>query len=269
MKDRCSQLEKMKKINNITELDGVESIQVRNQKSDFPEHYHDTFCISLIQSGVEAIKMGDHIIYTESGGISINNPFEIHANPLIKESSGNSFTTLYLAPDLVDFILSKKGVNFKHQQLMNSVYEVLFLEIITNIKLKNIADLEKNLSMLLKGFKQQPKSILNDKIHSNKEWAELMIFIDNHLEQKISLDFLAKFMSMDKFNFAKGFRSRYGLSPINYVLMKKIFLAKSQITPMSSLSQLAYQFDFTDQAHFSRHFKRFIGVSPRAYQRQI
>ena len=189
--------------NRIAELDGMESLQVKNQKSSFPEHYHDTFCISLIQEGIEAIKMGDRIIYTERGHISINNPFEVHANPLIKESPNNSFTTLYLSPDLVDFVLGKKGVHFKYQQSINHDSGILFSEVIANLEEGNIADLDKKLGKLLNGFSQLPKSSFDKKALVNRKWSDLLIFIDNHLEQKISLDFLARFMSMDKFNFAK------------------------------------------------------------------
>ena len=213
--------------------------------------------------------MGDRILYTEKNTISINNPFEVHANPLIEGSAGNSFTTLYLSPDLVDSMLGKKGVNFNHQQSLGGDKNLLFEETVRNLKEKNILVLEENLKVLLKKFTQQPKSISNDRINSSIKWTELVVFIENNLGRKISLDLMSKFMSMNKFNLAKEFKSRYGLSPINYVIMKKIFLAKSLIEPGSNLTEIAYQLDFTDQAHFSRHFKRFIGVSPRAYQQQI
>ncbi|MEL6562390.1 MAG: AraC family transcriptional regulator [Bacteroidota bacterium] len=259
----------MEERSSVPELDEVESLQVKNQKSSFPEHYHDTFCISLIQSGIEAIKMADRILYTPKNSISINNPFEIHANPLVEGSAGNSFTTLYLSPDLVDSMLDKKGVIFNHQQTLRGDINSLFEETVISLKEKNILVLEENLKVLLKKFTQQRKSISNDRINSSTRWAELVIFIENNLDQKISLDLMAKFMSMNKFNFAKEFKSRYGLSPINYVIMKKIFLAKSLIKPGVNLTEIAYQLDFADQAHFSRHFRRFIGVSPRAYQQQI
>jgi len=74
---------------------------------------------------------------------------------------------------------------------------------------------------------------------------------------------------MDKFNFAKAFRAKYGMSPINYVIMKKVFKTKALITENTNLSQLAYQFEFADQAHFSKQFKRYIGVSPREYKKQL
>ncbi|MEO1714300.1 MAG: helix-turn-helix domain-containing protein [Bacteroidota bacterium] len=51
--------------------------------------------------------------------------------------------------------------------------------------------------------------------------------------------------------------------------MQKVFAAKNQIDPSTKLCELAYQFDFTDSAHFSRQFKRFVGVSPRTYKKQL
>ncbi|PXY02772.1 hypothetical protein DF185_01380 [Marinifilum breve] len=259
----------MEKRNKISDLDGIESLKVVNQKNDFPEHYHDTFCISLIENGMEAIKMGDNVIYTEKGHISINNPYEIHSNPKIEDSSENSFTTLYVSPDLVDSLLKKKKVNFQHQQFVQKKQLELFSAVIKNLEAKNSADLEKNLLNLLIGFDVQTKPVAEDANYSNEKWKNLTHWIDKHLEQKISLDFLARYMGMDKFSFAKEFRLKIGLSPINYVLMKKTFLAKKIITKDLNLTQLAYQLNFSDQAHFSRHFKRFIGVSPSDYKRQL
>ncbi|MEM8907575.1 MAG: AraC family transcriptional regulator, partial [Bacteroidota bacterium] len=90
-----------------------------------------------------------------------------------------------------------------------------------------------------------------------------------NLECKVTLEGLSRFMNMDKFHFVKEFRAKHGLSPINYVLMKKIFKAKALINNTTSLTQLAYRFEFSDQAHFSKQFKRYIGVSPRAYKKQL
>lgn len=259
----------MEKRGKISELDGIEFLKVRNQKYAFPEHYHDTFCISLIEDGLEVIKMGDNLLYTEQGYISINNPCEIHANPIVEGSLNQSFTTIYLSPDLVDTLLLRKATNFCHQQSGTSSQVELFRQIIETVKTKGKDNLESKILQLLSGFEIQSKSVQEDLKQSYREWTELTQLIDNHLEEKITLDFLSNFMNMDKFNFAKEFRLKFGLSPINYVLMKKVFQSKELITKETNLSQLAYRFSFSDQAHFSKQFKRFIGVSPREYKNQL
>jgi len=259
----------MKLKKGIKELDGIEVLRISNQKHGFPEHYHDTFCISLIENGIEAIKMGQHTLFTEQGGISITNAYEIHANPIVDKESPNSFTTLYLSPDIVDFFIGEKGVTFSHQQQYSWKNINLFRQIVAALAKPNIKELSTPLNLLLSNFERTSTSALNELKQSDRQWTELMLLIDNKLEEKVTLDLLAKFMNMDKFNFAKAFRAKYGLSPINYVIMKKIFKAKQLIYQNTNLTQLAYQFNFSDQAHFSKQFKRFIGVSPKAYKNQL
>jgi AraC-like DNA-binding protein len=253
----------------LKELDGIEILSIKNQQVGFPEHYHDTFCISLIEDGVEAIKMGDNTIFSEQGHITINNPYEIHANPVIDKQLTNSFTTVYLSPDLVDHFLNQKQVHFSHQQAIDTVTNTDFKYMVKAIKNQDSQNIEASLKSFLSKLTVDSKSGLEDLKYSNRKWSELIVLIENKLEEKITLDFLAKFMDMNKFNFAKAFRSRYGLSPINYVIMKKIFKSKELISRSTNLTQLAYQFDFADQAHFSKQFKRFIGMPPRAYKNQL
>lgn len=259
----------MERSSKINDFDGLEVLKVNNQKSSFPEHFHETFCVSLIHDGIETIKMGDNLLYTEKNYISINNPYEIHANPIVEKTITNSFTTLYLSPDLVDSILNQKDVTFAHQQMAGTELVEIFSRIVSNIKQRFIPEIEQNLFNLLHAFKIEPKGVLDKKKISDRKWTDVLSFIDNHLENKISLEILAKFMNMEKFSFAKEFREKYGLSPINYFMMKKIFRIKGLITKTTNFTQLAYQFDFSDQAHFSKQFKRYIGLSPSAYKKQL
>ena len=259
----------MEQRDKLKALDGLEVLSVQGQQCDFPEHYHETFCISLIHQGVEAIKMRDQVLLTEAGMISINNPFEIHSNPVVDGDSSHRFTTLYLSPDLVDTLIGEKGISFAHQQAIDSAQAHLFSEIVSEVRSKDSQEVEKRLISILKSFRKESRSVLEDLKFGQQKWDALKAYIDERIEHKISLEELGRFMHMDKFNFAKAFRARNGLSPMNYVLMQKVFAAKNQIDPSTKLSELAYQFDFTDSAHFSRQFKRFVGVSPSTYKKQL
>lgn len=259
----------MEQRNHISALDSLESLRVLHQKSDFPEHNHDTFCISLIEEGMEAIRMGERTLFTEKGQISINNPYEVHANPIIEEGKGSSFTTLYLSPDLVESVLGQKGINFQHQQVASDSLNSAFQTVAHHLEHQNLSELETGLADLLSGFTRQSQASKDTMSLPNPRWAELILMIDHHIHQKMTLEVLARFMDMDKFNFSKAFRSRFGLSPMNYVLMKKVFEAKRLITSDTNLTQLAYQLDFADQAHFSKQFKRFIGLTPSQYRKQL
>ena len=61
----------------------IEYISIENQTTEFPKHFHETFCISLIYKGIEQIDFENQSLFSEAGSISITNPYEVHSNPLI------------------------------------------------------------------------------------------------------------------------------------------------------------------------------------------
>jgi AraC-like DNA-binding protein len=97
-------------------------------------------------------------------------------------------------------------------------------------------------------------------------FSEINTYIENHICSKFCLDNLAEMANINKFGFVKKFKTSTGMTPMNYILMKKIFSSKKLIGSNSELTDIAYQYNFTDLAHFSKTFKRFIGVSPNKYK---
>jgi AraC-like DNA-binding protein len=75
--------------------------------------------------------------------------------------------------------------------------------------------------------------------------------------------------NINKYGFVKKFKASTGMTPINYILMKKIFSSKSLIHPNSDITELAYQYNFCDLAHFSKTFKQYIGISPKKFQSNL
>lgn len=252
----------------IDQLDSLQMLRIREQRTGFPEHFHDTFCISLIEKGLEGIRMGEKTLINEGGTISITNPSEIHANPILNPDISNGFTTLYLSPDLADYLLDTQGVHFQHQQESGPEIAHWFRQVGLGIARGEVELIVPNLQALLQQFRQSSRTALDAGKTSSRKWEELIELIDLQLEAKMSLEQLAGYMHLNKFSFAKEFRERYGLSPMNYVMMRKIFCAKSLITASTQLTELAYRFNFSDQAHFTRHFRRYVGVSPREYRKQ-
>jgi len=57
------------KVNNIED---IEILTMVGQKQSFPNHFHNTFCISLITEGIECIEMDKKLIYSKKIFISIS-----------------------------------------------------------------------------------------------------------------------------------------------------------------------------------------------------
>jgi AraC-like DNA-binding protein len=215
------------------------------------------------------VKIGDRTVLSDKGFITITNPFEIHANPVFDSSHKNDFITLYLSKDVVSYFLKDENVNFSLQQPFNPASQSAFLRIVDSVSNGNFDCLSTLLNQLLNSFQKQDVFELDHHPVFNNQWKELLELIDNSLQTKITLDDLAKFMGMNKFSLAKEFRLKHGLSPIHYVIMRKVFEMKKLIRKDTNLTHLAHQFHFADSAHFSKQFKRFVGLSPRAFKNQI
>lgn len=251
-------------------LDNLEYISIENQTTDFPKHFHETFCISLIYSGIEQINFGNQNLFIEEGTISITNPFEIHSNPLIDKNALVNFDTIYISNDLMKYFLNGKNIIFKNRQINSKLVNQLFLNLKNALNLQNDKLIEFHLLQFVISLQSYSQESEKEYYKLNfKNFNTINDYIENNISDKFCLDELAKMANINKFGFVKNFKATSGMTPINYILMKKIFASKKLIVPQMELTELAYQYNFADVAHFSKTFKRYIGLSPKKYQESL
>lgn len=94
-------------------------------------------------------------------------------------------------------------------------------------------------------------------------------YINEHLAEVISLADLASTIQVDTYWFAKMFQRSTGLAPHQYLIERRVEKAKTLLLSTDlSITEIAYQVGFADQAHLTRHFKRLIGTTPGAIDRR-
>lgn len=248
-------------------LDNLEILSFKEQKTAFPKHFHETFCISYIHNGIEQIDLEHQNIYSEKGSITITNPYEIHSNPIIDSSSIIEFETIYISKDLMKYLYKGQNVVFFNRKINNLKLNQLFFQLKNAIELNNIQKTElvlKEFTNILKPYSQFKKEEYSELNYNS--FQNINSFIDENIQSKFNLDDLSKVVHLNKFGFAKKFKASTGMTPMNYILMKKIFSSKKLITPNSDLTQIAFDYEFSDLSHFSNTFKRYVGVSPKEYQ---
>jgi AraC-like DNA-binding protein len=251
-------------------FDNLEYITIENQTTSFPKHFHETFCISLIHKGIEQIDFENQSLFTEAGSISITNPYEVHSNPLIDNDSFLNFDTIYISNDLMKYALNGKNIKFINRQITSKKANKLFLELKKAINTKKDDIIEFHLTQFVNSlnlYSQENKSEYSGLNFNN--FHQIKNYIEKHIYDKFSLDNLSEQANINKFGFSKKFKALTGMTPMNYVLMRKIFSSKALIKSNIELTEVAYQYNFTDIAHFSKTFKRFIGISPKRYKESI
>ena len=73
---------------------------------------------------------------------------------------------------------------------------------------------------------------------------------------------LSEELCMSQSRLEKRFRAAVGCSPKRYAYIIKLRTITRHLQKASSLTQLALQHDYYDQAHFIKDFKRFTGQTP-------
>ena len=168
-------------------FDNLEYINIENQTTDFPKHFHETFCISLIHSGIEQIEFESQSLFSEKGSISITNPYEIHSNPLINKNICLKFDTIYLSNDLMKYLLNGRNISFVNRKINSERANQLFLELKNAMDIKN----PKSIEFFLKQFINTLKFNAENPEAYSDEATELFDVQDawvdkaNDLERKI------------------------------------------------------------------------------------
>jgi AraC-like DNA-binding protein len=70
---------------------------------------------------------------------------------------------------------------------------------------------------------------------------------------------------LDRYQFARQFRTVYGTSPYRYSVMRRLDVARSWLRDARPLAETALEAGFADQAHFTRMFKAAFGMTPGRY----
>jgi AraC family transcriptional regulator len=68
--------------------------------------------------------------------------------------------------------------------------------------------------------------------------------------------------------FARQFKASTGLPPQHFLVARRVERAKQLLRGGDdlSLAQVAARTGFWDQGHFTRHFKRLVGVTPKRFR---
>ncbi len=242
-------------------LDGIEILYAYGHTVNFPKHTHPTFNIALVINQPFYSELDSKFVRAPIGSLCITNPEEIHATPC-DNKMGNTFTTFYISPELLKQINKGQEVFFKDkviyapQLFSNLLYLSKNLD---NPYLDIEKEIVKNLKILVKN-NTEPHSFIS------QEKRLLSRFIEESFTN-FSLDKTAQSFGMNKYKFLRLFKQETGLTPKNFAAIKRIEKAKELISKNNDLMSVALDSGFYDQAHMTKEFKRYTGVTPNTYQK--
>ena len=100
--------------------------------------------------------------------------------------------------------------------------------------------------------------------------APAIIYMDNHVNDDISVGELAKMCLISESGFRRKFHEYTGTSPVKYRISIKLEKAKKLLTLTDlPVSGIASELGFYDTSYFCRVFETNIGLSPMEYRKSI
>jgi two-component system, response regulator YesN len=132
------------------------------------------------------------------------------------------------------------------------------------LDLTEISDLKNCTNMILKNLINYISSYKRSK---NIDVVEkVKNYIENNYMNDISLDNLAKYVSMSSFYLSRIFSKVEDVNIKEYIIKIRMEKAKSMLTEGNkSVKQVAFDVGYVDQNYFSKAFKKYTNVSPKEY----
>lgn len=104
-------------------------------------------------------------------------------------------------------------------------------------------------------------------VSDNRQCVTVRRYIDRNYKYPLTLDTLAEEAHMNKYYLSHVFKREYGVSPINYMIFRRIEESKHLLEETDlSMSQIAQMLGFSSGSYFSQAFRRSQGISPMEYR---
>jgi len=253
----------------------VEFFKAQFTDFEYAPHFHEDYAIGVVEGGVHAFHYRRENFAIAPDYVVTCQPGEIHNG-----HPGNDlpwcYRMMYINPQLVHRISEESGYKSGTLPFLNHTC-IAHPDIVTSLRIlhrqseQNEATLSQEiqihelLSKILAHFSEirlNPMTVTDEKspVEGVKD------YINSHFADDMTLDDLATVAHLSKSYFIRAFRHHTGISPYAYLLQVRLNRAKTLLKQGDSSVNIALETGFYDQSHFTRYFKRFMGITPAIYQ---
>lgn len=235
-------------------------------------HTHKHTELFFIIDGKGQFLIQDQVFPVEANSMIIINPNILHtetslnAQPLEYIVFGISGIELAINEDftspfsIVNNLESKeitsclqnilREIELKHtgfQDICQAYAEILIVQLMRNASVSIPVD---------------PQAISN-----NRQCAAVKRYIDIHFKEPLTLEILAREAHMNKYYLSHTFKREYSVSPIHYMISRRIDESKYLLAETDlSMSQIAQILGFSSLSYFSQVFRKTQKISPMEFR---
>ncbi|MGD8914787.1 MAG: AraC family transcriptional regulator [Candidatus Thiodiazotropha sp.] len=261
---------------NLPFPNGVEAVTGTNVSNIFKRHIHKVYIIGKVIEGKRVITIHESSVKISKEEIFIINPGQAHSCESSKEGGNcHSYQVLSVSPDIMKSLakqISEKPENnpyfedikYHSKELAHHFGKIFQLFEIAVSQLEIEAEINSILSKLILQFSKVPPKIclIGNQENSVKRVCD---YIANHYPENLSLNQLSQIACLSPFHFQRVFTQIMGISAHDYLIHYRISESKKMLLKSKDIADIANETGFADQSHFSKTFKKTVGIPPGKY----
>ena len=229
----------------------------------FDPHRHDTYAIGRTISGVHRFHYRGESKLCLPGETMIIHPDEAHDGCAGSEA-GFRYRGVYVPPSLVQDIVKGAPLPFLAAGITRDPRLAAAADVLLNTLDADLDSLAEDdaLYTFVSTLAEVAGHPMTKTSHHFAAAALAREYIDDNLDQPITLDDLADCAGRDRWNLSNDFRAFFGTSPHRYLTLRRLDRVKALVMAGQALSDASIEAGFFDQSHMTRHFKKAFGLSP-------
>lgn len=95
-------------------------------------------------------------------------------------------------------------------------------------------------------------------------------YVEENLSENLSLSDLATLAGTSLHHFAHAFKQSTGVAPHRFLIERRVARARLLLAdPALPIAEIALILGFSDQSHFTEHFRHITGITPGRYRRDL
>jgi len=242
----------------------------------YARHAHDHFVIALVECGAQSYSYRGARHITPAGKVFLVNPGEPHTGESATPA-GYVYRAFYPRPEFLASVAGdvggRAGVPFFREAVLDDPPLVDLLSQFHRSVAARASRGEREARLLeaLARLITRHADAATSLMPVGRERAAVRRareYLESRFADDPSLSELAALARLSPYHFARAFAREVGLPPHAYLEGVRIQRAVERLRRGESIAATALSVGYADQSHFTRRFKRFVGVTPGQYVRE-
>ena len=252
-----------------TPVEGVDCFSARFVSHVFDRHSHETFSIGTTFGGVQSFRCRGARCDSTAGHLMLFNPDDPH-DGWAGTRTGFAYRMLYVSAEGVAQLVGENRA-FSRPMVRDDELAARFAEASEDlVRPAGSLQAAERLSAVLRVMFERYAGVREPgAIGKSSRISRVRDLLEVRYNEDVTIAQVAEVAGMSRVHATRQFTMAYGMPPHAYLNQVRIRHAKTLLLKGESAARIAAEVGFVDQSHFSRRFKRSVGVAPLAWARSM